>query len=102
MPYEKSLGAPQIDKDEHIELNGVHAKRVLAAGYDGTNLQDLKVATDGSLFMNSGMNIPEHDEVVLGYTGSNLTNVVYKLATVTVATLTLSYTGANLTGVVKT
>jgi hypothetical protein len=47
--YEKSLGAPQIDKDEHILVNGVNAKRVLCSGYDGTNLQDIKVDTDGNI-----------------------------------------------------
>ena len=44
----------------------------------------------------------EYDEIVLSYTGANLTGVVYKQATVTVATLTLGYTGANLTSVVRT
>jgi hypothetical protein len=47
--------------------------------------------------------IPEvYDEIVLSYTGSNLTGVVYKLLTVTVGTLTLSYTGAQLDKVVRT
>jgi hypothetical protein len=49
MQYEKSLGAPQIDKDEHVLVNGVNAKRVVAAGFDGTNLQDLNVDADGNL-----------------------------------------------------
>lgn len=49
-----------------------------------------------------GLNIPSHDEIVLSYTGANLTGVVYKLATVTKATLTLSYSGSDLIGVVKT
>jgi hypothetical protein len=59
--------------------------------------------SDGSQIqvVTSGLSIPDHDEIVLSYTGANLTGVVYKLATVTVATLTLSYTGDNLTGVVK-
>lgn len=43
----------------------------------------------------------EYDEIVLTYTGSNVTTVVYKLATATVATLTLSYSGSNLIGVVR-
>lgn len=44
----------------------------------------------------------EYDEIDLSYTGSNLTTVLYKRATVLVATLTLSYTGSNLTSVVRT
>jgi len=55
----------------------------------------------GGLPTLTGLSIPPHDEIVLGYTGADLTSVTYKLATVTVATLTLSYTGADLTGVVK-
>lgn len=42
-----------------------------------------------------------YDEIVLGYTGSDLTSVIYKKASTTVATLTLSYTAGNLTGVVR-
>jgi len=48
-----------------------------------------------------GFDIPTHDDIVLSYTGSNLTQVVYKLLTVTVATLTLSYTGSRLDQVTK-
>lgn len=43
-----------------------------------------------------------HDEVVLAYTGDNLTSVVFKLAAATVATLTLAYTGDRLDSVVRT
>lgn len=42
-----------------------------------------------------------HDEVQLGYTGDNLTSVVFKQATVTVATLALAYTGDRLDSVVR-
>jgi hypothetical protein len=44
----------------------------------------------------------QYDEIVLGYTGTDLTTVTYKLGGVTVGTLTLSYTGTDLTGVVRT
>ena len=44
----------------------------------------------------------KYDEIALSYTGENLTGVVFKLATATIATLTLTYSGANLVGVVKT
>ena len=46
--------------------------------------------------------MPAYDEIVISYTGSEVSTVVYKLDSGTVATLTLSYTGDNLTGVVKT
>jgi hypothetical protein len=45
-----------------------------------------------------------HDEVVVTYVGATtlISTVVYKLATVTVATLTFSYDGSNrLIGVVR-
>jgi hypothetical protein len=54
------------------------------------------------LQVTSGFFVPKYDEIVLSYTGSDLTGVVYKLAAATVATLTLSYTGSDLTGVTRT
>jgi hypothetical protein len=36
-----------------------------------------------------------YDNIVLSYTGSNLTGVVFKLAAVTVSTLTLGYNGGD-------
>jgi hypothetical protein len=52
----------------------------------------------------AGMAIPPNDYIALGYTGSNLTSVVYKLGGAggtTVATLTLAYSGSNLISVTK-
>lgn len=46
----------------------------------------------------SGLNIPIHDYVSLGYTGSNLTSVIYKVGGAsgeTVASLALTYDGSN-------
>lgn len=53
----------------------------------------------------SGLSIPAHDYIELGYTGANLTSVIYKTGGVggsTVATLALAYTGSVLTSVTKT
>lgn len=63
----------------------------------------LKVNNDGSLnvFNSNGFGIPVFDDIVLGYTGDDLTSVVYKKDSVVVATLTLSYTDGKLTGVTK-
>jgi hypothetical protein len=52
--------------------------------------------------LNPGFSIPEYDEITLTYTGSDISVVVYKYNSVSVATITLSYTDGNLTGVVKT
>lgn len=49
----------------------------------------------------TGLAIPMHDSITLGYTGSDLTSVIYKAGGNTVATLTLGYTGSDLTSVVK-
>lgn len=53
-----------------------------------------------------GFSIPTHDYISCGYTGSNLTSVVYKTGGsggTTVATLTLAYDGSgNLTSVTRT
>ena len=40
-----------------------------------------------------GFNIPEYDEVDLTYTGTNPTTIVFKRASITLATLTLTYDG---------
>jgi hypothetical protein len=51
-----------------------------------------------------GFALPAYDYISLGYTGDNLTSVVYKLGGsggTTVSTLTLAYTGARLDSVTK-
>lgn len=51
--------------------------------------------------MVSGL-VPEpYDEITLSYTGSDLTGVVYKSASVTVATLTLAYDTGKLVSVAR-
>jgi hypothetical protein len=67
---------------------------------------DIPVATvtrNGNVYqeMVQGLVNQPHDEIVLSYTGTNLTGVTYKLASVTVATLTLGYSGSTLTSVVR-
>lgn len=47
----------------------------------------------------------QYDYISLGYTGANLTSVIFKTGGAggtTVSTLTLAYTGANLISVTKT
>lgn len=73
---------------------------------EGTLGNILEELTDklevGDVMPVAGLGIPPHDSITNTYTGDNLTGVVYKLAGVTVATLTLAYTGSNLTSVTKT
>ncbi len=79
---------------------------IVSNSYTSTN-NDYRVAkrsiggADFQLFGN-GL-VPEaYDEVTLSYTGADVTGVVYKLASATVATLTLGYSGSNLTSVTRT
>jgi hypothetical protein len=67
---------------------------------------DIPVATtvkNGSVYQEivSGLVNQPYNEIVLSYTGTDVTGVVYKLSGVTVATLTLGYTSGNLTSVVR-
>lgn len=66
------------------------------------------LATDGpgvsALGSIAGLNIPAHDHVALGYTGSNLTTVTYRTGGsggTIVGTLTLTYSGNILTAVAR-
>lgn len=64
----------------------------------------LNVAIAGTINTLANLSIPKHDYISLGYTGSNLTTVVFKTggaAGTTVATLTLGYSGSTLTSVTK-
>lgn len=67
---------------------------------------DIPVATvvrSGNVYQEivSGLVNQPYDEITLSYTGTDLTGVVYRLAGVTVATLTLGYTSGNLTSVLR-
>lgn len=67
---------------------------------------DIPVATviqSGAVFQEivAGIVNQPHDEIQLGYTGSNLTSIIYKLGGVATATLTLAYTGDRLDSVVR-
>lgn len=76
----------------------------------GGNLKVSVEEVEGSLPVSgtvntlTGLEIPPHDYVSLGYTGDNLTTVVYKdggASGTVVATLTLSYTGSRLDSVTR-
>lgn len=61
-------------------------------------------ATNGAVNALNGFSLPVYDYISMGYTGANLTTVVYKLGGsggTTVATLTLGYTGADLTSITR-
>jgi len=49
-----------------------------------------------------GFKIPTYNSVEMGYTGTDMTSVVYKLDGVTVCSLALVYSSGNLTSVTQT
>lgn len=49
-----------------------------------------------------GFKIPEYNSVEMGYTGTDMTSVVYKLNGVTVCSLALVYSSGNLISVTQT
>lgn len=48
-----------------------------------------------------GFKIPEYNTIEMGYTGEDLTTVIYKNNGVVVCTLTLGYTNGKLTSVTQ-
>jgi len=70
------------------------ANQCIKSAYDDNN--------EALSFVNASSLVPEkYDEMDLTYVGDDLTQVVYKLASSTVATLTLSYSGGKLSNVIK-
>ena len=70
-----------------------------------TNDSSNPLSVSGTINTLEGLAIPEHDYISMTYSGSNLTDVVYKTngsGGTTVATLSLAYDGSNnLTSVTK-
>lgn len=67
------------------------------AGVTGSDVTGTKIGDKYHLDFLAGGAIPgNYDDIVLSYTGKNLTSVVYKLDGATIATLTLTYTGNQL------
>lgn len=69
-----------------------------ANGVEVTNDEGNPIPVSGTVSTLSGLFIPEHDYISMSYTGTNLTQVIYKdggSGGSTVATLTLSYDGNN-------
>jgi hypothetical protein len=75
--------------------------QVNVANTDGLATEDKQDDIISEVQKLVGFEIPPYDEISLGYTVDDLTTVIYKLASVAVATLTLSYTSGNITNVIK-
>lgn len=89
-----------------VSTDGVSIVYIAASG-SGTNgdpfvvTNALPAGTVVGLESFPGFNLPNYDEIQLGYTGEDVTTVTYKENGATVATLNLSYTNGLLTGVAR-
>lgn len=94
------------DYDVRVRRNSAN-ERIQAMYLDvGSGSAESPVTSANPLPVNimSGLVPTAYDYMSLGYTGSNLTSVVYKTGGsggTTVATLTLGYSGSTLTSVTK-
>ena len=97
---------------EHVEVGDVGAKRVLLAGYDGTNLNDVNIDSEGNVSMQiRPQNYPYIDsDGGINWTSItptfNATSDVYQfyLDGVLKKTITINYTDATkavMSGVTK-
>ena len=96
------VGGVQLDNLD-VNTDQIEAKQDVTNALLTTTAADL-AATKASTASIAGMAIPANDYISLGYTGSNLTSVVYKTGGsggTTVATLTLAYSGSDLISVTK-
>lgn len=60
--------------DEHVSINGKYAKRTLLSGYDGANLQDVNVDSDGNIFItDAGRGVATHETEAVTDTATILT-----------------------------
>lgn len=76
---------------------------IMAASLDGLTMKNLQKSATGLIVDTCDSLVPgPYDNIQLGYTGPNLTSVIYKLGLAVVSTITLGYAGANLVSVVKT
>jgi hypothetical protein len=93
--YEGAVKPSSIEQTEHLEVNGVPAKRVLMAGYDGANLQDVLVDAQGRLMTGQatlpGLSIPPFTAYYIAHTTSYVDDITYYDGATLVATVTATY-----------
>lgn len=77
----------------------VHLEEDVRAFVSNTSTDPVPVS--GTVTALSALVPTAYNEIALTYSGSNITQVVYKQFGTVVATLTLGYTGSNLTSVVR-
>ena len=99
------MGLGKVDKDSSV--SGITQGQMMVYGSTdgGTTWFPVKVDTSGRLSVLGAMVPFAYDHVSLGYTGVNVTTMVFKTGGsggTTVATLTLAYDGSdNLTSITR-
>jgi hypothetical protein len=96
MSGNRTIIGSEADDTKHIDLDraATNKKVTLPVSIYDANGNQINLA--------SGIVPNAYDEQDMAYDGSgNLISVIYKLAGVTVATLTLTYSGSNLVKVIK-
>lgn len=108
LPTGAATAAKQLPNNHDVTVSNFPAEYPLPAAQVSALTPQTDGLTDAELraapvaVENLAQLVPEqYDEIALSYTGDDLTGVVYKAATVIVATLTLGYTSGKLTSVVR-
>ena len=108
LPTGAATAAKQLPNNHDVAVSNFPAEYPLPAAQVSALTPQRDGLTDAELraapvaVENLAQLVPEqYDEIALSYTGDDLTGVVYKAATITVATLTLGYTSGKLTSVVR-
>lgn len=98
-------GPDGIDRAAQVNSDGALKVDIASATLDVTaNGVEIKNDSGNPIPVITGLRIPEHDYISLGYTGSDLTSVIYKTGGsggTTVSTLTLAYSDGNLVSITK-
>jgi len=94
----------EIIRSEHDDTGSTAVKKSGLYGWDSAAMEWLRLGatSGGTLITGDSFTLGEYDSIVLGYNGTQVTTITYKLGANTVATLTLNYTGTVLDSVVKT
>jgi hypothetical protein len=98
-------GALTAEVEGTVSVDNFPATQAVTGPLTDSELRASAVTTSVDNFSEiSGLSIPAHDYIALGYTGGNLTSVEYRTGGATgtiVGTLTLAYSGTDLISVTK-
>jgi hypothetical protein len=110
----KQPGAAIVGRDSSVLSEGIGIHNTTPPNLADGDFKQLQLDDQGNLKTAMGdaaqeslleaitpFSIPPFDEIILTYSGSNVSIVTYNNSSIEVATLTLTYSGDNITRVVK-